>query len=64
MKFLSKEFEPTLDDEKKLRARISSLQDYLTPKQSVHLTLVTTVGLKHNAHSGVFQNVVTIEDLF
>ena len=64
MKFLSKEYEPTADDEMKLRARIATLQEQLSFKQIVHLTLVTTVNLKHNAHSGVIQQVVTLGALF
>ena len=64
MKFLSKEYEPQSDDEMKLRARIATLQEHLSPKQTIHLTLVTTVGLKHNAHSGIFQQTVTISSLF
>lgn len=64
MKFLSKEYEPTADDEMKLRARIATLQEQLSFKQVVHLTLVTTINLKHNAHSGVIQQVVTLGALF
>ena len=64
MKFLSKEYEPTADDEMKLRARIATLQEQLSFKQVVHLTLVTTVNLKHNAHSGVIQQMVTLGALF
>ena len=64
MKFLSREFEPTIDDEMKLRSRISILQDHLSFKQTVHMTLVTTVGLKSNAHSSVIQQTVTINHLF
>ena len=30
----------------------------------VHNVLVTTEGLTYNEYSGVFQNVVTIDDLF
>ena len=64
MKFLSKEYEPQMDDDLKLRARIATLQEHLSPKQTIHLTLVTTIGLKHNAHSGIFQQVVTLDQLF
>ena len=64
MKFLSKEYEPQADDDTKLRARIATLQEYLSPKQTIHLTLITTVGLKHNAHSGIFQQIVAIDSLF
>lgn len=64
MKFLSKEYEPTADDEMKFRARIATLQEQLSFKQVVHLTLVTTLNLKHNVHSGVIQQVVTLGALF
>lgn len=63
MKFLSGEFEPTGDDEMKMRNRIARLQERLSFKQTIHLTLVTTVGLRRNAHSSVFQKVVTINQL-
>ena len=64
MKFLSKAYEPKADDEQTLRERIATLQESLSFRQTVHLTLVTTVGLKHNAHSGIFQKVVTLNHLF
>jgi AAA+ ATPase superfamily predicted ATPase len=64
MKFLSKEYEPKNDDELLLRGRIATLQERLSFKQTIHLTLVTTIGLKQNAHSGIFQKVVTMGDLF
>ena len=64
MKFLSKEYEPQAEDEIKLRARIAALQEQLSFKQTIHMTLVTTVGLKPNAHSGIFQQIVKLDDLF
>ena len=64
MKFLSTDYEPNNDDELALRGRIAKLQESLSFKQTIHLTLVTTLGLKHNAHSGIFQKVVTMSELF
>lgn len=32
--------------------------------QIVHLTYVTTYGLKRNKHSGIVQSEVTLDDLF
>lgn len=64
MIFLSKEFELKADDELTIRERIATLQENLSFKQTIHSTLVTTVGLKHNAHSGIFQQVVLIDSLF
>ena len=64
MKFLSIEYEPKSEDELALRGRIATLQESLSFRQTIHLTLVTTLGLKHNAHSGLFQKVVTMSELF
>ena len=63
MKYLSKSYEPKAEDEQTFRERIATLQEQLSFKQSVHLTLVTTIGLKANVHSGVFQKLVIIEQL-
>lgn len=63
MKFLSNEYEPNALDELALRNRIAVLQEKLSFKQNIHLTLVTTLGLKQNTHSDVFQQVVTIKQL-
>ncbi len=63
MKFLSKAFEPKAEDEQTYRERIAMLQERLSFKQNIHLTLVTTVGLKSNAHSSAFQQIVTIDQL-
>ena len=63
MKFLSKAFEPKTEDEQTLRERIATVQELLSFKHTVHLTLVTTVGLKTNVHSGVFQHIITIDQL-
>ncbi len=35
-----------------------------SPKISVYSTLITTFGLKHNEYSGVFNNVITLDELF
>ena len=63
MKFLSKAFELKTEDEQTLRERIATVQELLSFKHTVHLTLVTTVGLKANVHSGVFQHIITIDQL-
>ncbi len=40
------------------------LAGMVSPKISVHSTLVTTFGLADNEYSGAFPNVVTLDDLF
>ncbi len=63
MKFYKSEFEVDKEYDRKLRNRIELVQRYLNKTQVIHLTLVTTLGLKYNMYSGVFQKVVTIDDL-
>ena len=47
-----------------LRNRMMILSEELSPKVSIYNTLITTYGLRHNEYSGVFTQVVTLEDLF
>ena len=47
-----------------LLARPDQLRTMISPKMSIHSTLITTFGLKHNEYSGAFISVVTLEDLF
>jgi hypothetical protein len=64
MKFLGDEFEVDNDYEKKLRHRLQWMLDHINRKQSLQMTLVTTFGLKYGYHSGIFQQVVTLDHLF
>lgn len=36
----------------------------LSPKFAIHNTLITTFDLTYNEYSGIFANVITLEDLF
>lgn len=36
----------------------------ISPKFSIHNTLITTFGLTYNEYSGIFTNVITLDDLF
>ena len=40
------------------------LEKYLKRKNVIHNTLITTYGLTYNEYSGVFTNVITLDDLF
>ena len=64
MKFVGDEFEVDNDYEKKLRHRLQWMLDHMNRKQSLQMTLVTTFGLKYGYHSGAFQQVVTLDQLF
>ncbi|MCM1049000.1 MAG: AAA family ATPase [Clostridiales bacterium] len=44
--------------------RQSLLSQEIPPKASIHNTLITTFGLAYNEYSGIFSNVLTLDDLF
>lgn len=44
--------------------RQNLLSDEIPKKYSVHNTLITTFGLSYNEYSGIFSNVITLDDLF
>ncbi len=46
------------------QGKLSTFKEETNCKSSLHLTLVTTYGLKFNEYAGRVQNVVTMEDLF
>lgn len=64
MKFYSAPYSIDKEEEAKLLHRVQMLRETLSPKQQVHLTLVTTFGLVQGKHSGKVQKVVTCEELF
>jgi len=64
MKFASSPYEIDKDESAKLRHRIETLKTTLSPKQTIHLTMITTYGVKFNMHSGIVQRQVKLEDLF
>jgi len=64
MKFVNTEYEVKADYEQTLRTRQNWIVEHIKRNQNVQLVLVTTYGLKYGKHSGVFQKVVTIDQLF
>lgn len=64
MKFYSDEFVVDNAYYRKMFSRQNMLYEILPKKMSIHSVLVTTFGLKRNEYSDVFQNVITLEDLF
>lgn len=49
---------------KTLLHRQELLTSEISPKYAIHSTLITTFGLVHNEYSGIFTNVITLDDLF
>ena len=64
MKFCGGEYVISKDEESKLRNRIEMLKKTLSPKQTVHLTMITTYGVAYGKHSGIVQKQVVLDDLF
>lgn len=64
MKFSGREYAIEKDEEIKLRKRIETLKDTLSPKQTVHLTMISTYGVAYGKYSGIVQRQVTMDDLF
>ena len=58
------EFEVKNEDDRKLRERIQRVMEQISRRHSIQVTLVTTFGLKYGIHSGIFQQVVTLDKLF
>lgn len=64
MKFVNMEFSVDAQYEMVLRRRLNWMMGNIARNKNVQMTLVTTYGLKYGKHSGAFQSVVTLDDLF
>lgn len=64
MKFYSDTFEVSKSFYRTMLTRLNLLTERLPKKYAVHPTLVTTFGLKRNEYSGIFNKVITLDDLF
>lgn len=64
MKFYGGDFTVDGNYYRVLLGRQSMLSEMVSPKIAVRNTLVTTFGLTRNEYSGVFTNVITMDDLF
>lgn len=52
------------EEEQKILNRRKRFLEVTQTTKAIHLTLITTRGLTHNAHADIFQNVVTADSLF
>ena len=64
MKFYNEKFTVNKAYHSKIVHRQNLLAEMIPRRAIVHNVLVTTEGLTYNEYSGIFQNVVTIDDLF
>jgi len=63
-KYYSDEYSVSKDEYRKILHRQEELTKRISKKEIVHNTLITTFGLKENEYSGVFSNVISLDDLF
>ena len=63
-KFYSDDFSVDGNYYRTILRRQEMLAGMVSRKMVIHSTLITTYGLTHNEYSGVFTNVITLEDLF
>ena len=64
MKYSLFEYAIDADYEKSLRNKKSAFIDATKTRKAVHITMVTTYGVRQNSHSGIVQSEVTLDDLF
>lgn len=64
MKFYNQEYSIDKTEEEELRHRLEMMLQHTKNRRDIHLTLITTFGLKYNMYSGRIQRVITMDDLF
>ena len=64
IKFTKEPFTVNADDESNLETKIARLSEEIHTDKAIHLVLISAKGLKKNEYSSIFQNIITLEDLF
>lgn len=64
MKYSQKEYTINKSDYDDFTRKLNDFRQVTNTKSAVHLTLITTEGLKQNSYSNTIQNVVVGNDLF
>ncbi|MDO4165747.1 MAG: ATP-binding protein [Bacteroides sp.] len=64
MKYSKDTFEIDKEYEEKLQNKLNAFVRETATKKSLLLTMITTYGVKPNAHSGIVQSEIVLDDLF
>ena len=64
MKYSINPFEITGRYNDEMQERKELVRSSTKTRKALHLTMVTTYGLKNNAYSGMIQSEVVLDDLF
>jgi len=64
IKYSTKEFVITKSYEENLRNKRGVFREETNPKKTIHITMITTYGVKHNEYWNTIQSEVLLDDLF
>ena len=64
MKFCNGEYVIDANDEANFRNKIETFRRATGTKKSLYFTMITTYGIKSNAHSGIVQKNIVLDDLY
>ncbi|MDR1652541.1 MAG: ATP-binding protein [Prevotellaceae bacterium] len=64
VKFSRKEYTITKEYDRKLQNKLWTFVEESKTRKAIHLTMITTFGVKHNAYWNNIQSEVTLDDLF
>lgn len=64
IKFSVSEFVIDKDYEMRLRQKLDVFRAVTKSRKALQLIMITTYGIKRNAHSGIVQSQVVMDDLF
>lgn len=63
-KFYSGKYLVTKEYDSKVRNKINALNELIRKKQAINTVLITTEGVVDNGYKWIFNNVITLDDLF
>ena len=64
IKFTKEPFTVNADDEEDLENKMARFSEETHTDKAIHLVLISAKGLKKNEYSNIFQNIITLENLF
>ena len=63
-KFYSSKYSADASDQKDLQRKSEIISSFLPKRYAIHFTLITTYGLSEGSYDSVYDNVITLDDLF
>ena len=64
MKYSKGEYVIEKDEAIKIRNRVEAFRKAIGTKRTIHVTIITANGLKHNSYWNDVQSEITLDDLF